>query len=61
MNDVDLSDYDYKFFLIDVLDLLKKMKNEQNIKTGDLCYFINHSEHIKIISNKLDSLMINDK
>ena len=61
LHDVDLKDHTYKYFLKDLLVLLKELKTVSGVVSGDLCCLKTHSEYIKLTGKKLNSLMINEK
>lgn len=58
---VDLKDYTFKLFLIEVLGVLENLKKTKGACSGDLCYFMNPSEHVKVTAGKMNSLMVNDR
>lgn len=59
LHQVDLKDYTYKEFLTELHDMLKNLVASNNLKTGDVCSVLNHSESVKITINNLKGLMIN--
>lgn len=58
---MDLKDYTFKLFLIEVLGVLENLKKTKGACSGDLCYFMNPSEHVKVTAGKMNSLMVNDR